>query len=128
MSFKAKFKVGGKEYNVLNCSYDLSQEVDATGRPSSINRGGRINLIVESNGETDLFEWQCSSFERKDGSIEFTKRDTEATLKKLNFTEGYLIKYKEQFDSTGTNPLTQSVTISCREIECGPAKHTNEWS
>ncbi|KZS38900.1 phage tail protein [Aquimarina aggregata] len=127
MSFKAKLKVGGKEYNVLSCSYDLNQEVDATGRPSSITRGGRINLTVESTGETDLFEWQCSSFERKNGSITFSKRDTDAKMKELKFDEGYLVKFKEQFDSTGSNPLVTSFTISAREIESGQGKHINEW-
>ncbi len=127
MSFKAIFKVGGKEYNVLSCSYDLNQEVDATGRPSSINRGGRVNLTVESNEDTFFFEWQCSSFERKDCSITFTKRDNDATLKTLKITEGYLVKFKEQFDSTGTNPLITSFCISAREIESGQGKHINEW-
>jgi len=46
MSFKSKLKVGGKELNILNASYDLHQEVDASGRPSSVTRGGTIYLTV----------------------------------------------------------------------------------
>ncbi|AXT60383.1 phage tail protein [Aquimarina sp. AD10] len=127
MSFKAKLKVGGQEYNVLSCTYALNQETDATGRPSSVTRGGKIDLVIESSDGTEMFEWQCSSFERKDGSITFTKRDNDATLKTINFTEGYLVKFKEQFDSTGSNPLTTSFCISAREIESGQGKHINEW-
>ena len=46
MSFKAKLNVGGQDVNVLNLNYALKQETDATGRPSSITRGGKISLTV----------------------------------------------------------------------------------
>jgi len=127
MSFKAKLKVAGKEVNVLFCSYDLHQDVDPTGRPSSITRGGRINLIIESNGDSDFFEWMTDPFGRKDGSIVFVKRDTDATLKEIKFTEGYLVKYKESFESSGDSPLKESFTISAKEIVSGTGSHKNEW-
>jgi hypothetical protein len=44
MSFKAKLKIAGKELDVLACSYKFHQETDSTGRPSSVTRGGQINL------------------------------------------------------------------------------------
>ena len=127
MSFKAKLKVAGKELNVLNCSYSLNQEMDATGRPSSITRGGQINLTVESNGETDLFEWMCNNFERKDGSVVFLKRDSDATMKELKFKEGYMIAFSESFSATNTNPMEVSFTISAKEMTMGNGTHTNEW-
>ncbi|MCS3532773.1 type VI secretion system tube protein TssD [Chryseobacterium sp. JUb7] len=127
MSFKAKLSVAGKEYNVLNVSYGLFQETDATGRPSTVTRGGKIEVIIEGTGSTDLFEWMTNSFERKDGSVKFFKRDSDATLKELKFTEGYLVKHRENFDSTGENPLTETFTISARKIELGSGAYENEW-
>ncbi|NII28426.1 phage tail protein [Pseudoflavitalea sp. X16] len=127
MSFKSKLKVAGKEVNVLACSYALKQETDATGRPSSITRGGKITLTIESTGDTSFFEWMTNNFERKDGSIVFSKRDTDAAQKTLNFTEGYLVDYKENFDSTGDSPITETFTISAQTIEVGSGKHVNEW-
>jgi hypothetical protein len=127
MSFKAKLKVAGKELNVLGCHYAMKQETDATGRPSSITRGGKITLTVESNGETTFFEWMCNNFERKDGSIVFVKRDTDATLKELTFKEAYLVDYKENFDSTGENPIVETFTLSAKEIAVGNGTHVNEW-
>ena len=127
MSFKAKLKVAGQEYNVLSVSYGLFQETDPTGRPSTVTRGGKIDITVEGTGETDLFEWMTNSFERKDGCVVFVKRDSDATLKELKFTEGYLVKHKENFDSTGKNPLTESFTISARKIEMGTGAYENEW-
>ncbi len=127
MSFKAKLKVAGKEYNVLGVSYDLAQETDQTGRPSTVTRGGRIRLQVESTGETELFEWMTNNFERKDGAITFIKRDSEATLKELNFREAYMVKYEETFSHEGKNPLVESFTISAREIALGGGAFANEW-
>lgn len=127
MSFKARLKVAGKEYNVLNVSYGLFQETDATGRPSTITRGGKIDVIIEGTGSTELFEWMTNSFERKDGSIVYYKRDSKATLKELKFTEAYLVKHRENFDSTGENPLTESFTISAKTIGIGSGEYVNEW-
>ena len=119
MSFKAIMNLAGKDYTVLNVSYGLFQETDATGRPSTVSRGGKIDVTIEGTGATDFFEWMTNSFERKEGSIKFLKRDSEATLKELKFTEAYLVKHKERFDSTGDNPLTETFTISARKIEMG---------
>jgi len=127
MSFKAKLKVSGKEVNVLHCNYALKQETDATGRPSSITRGGKITMTVESTGDTQFFEWMCNNFERKDGSIVFVKRDSDATLKELKFKEAYLVEYRENFDATGENPVTETFTLSAREIGLGSGSHANEW-
>lgn len=127
MSFKAILKVGGNEYNVLNCSYDLNQETDATGRPSSITRGGKIHLIVESTADTSLSDWMFNNFERRDGSVVFLKRDTDATAKELQFTEGYMVGYQESFDSTGDNPMNESFTISAKSIGIGNGEHVNNW-
>ncbi len=127
MSFKTKLKLAGKEYNVLNVNYGLIQETDPTGRPSSIARGGKIDLTIESTGGTELFELMTNNFERKDGSVVFIKRDTDATLKELKFEEAYVVKYKENFDSTGKNPLTESVTLSAKKISMGTGEHVNEW-
>ena len=127
MSFKAKLTVAGKDYNVLECNYDLKQEVDASGRPSSVTRGGQINLTVESTGETTLFEWMCNNFERKDGSVTFFKRDTDAKLKELSFTEGYLVYYKEKFDAVDNKPMSETFTISAHEIKLGSGSLKNEW-
>ena len=127
MSFKAKLNVGGKEFNVLNVNYGSFQQTDATGRPSTVTRGGKIDVTIEGTGSTELFEWMTNNFERKDGSVKFFKRDSDATLKELKFTEGYLVKHKENFDSTGENPLTETFTISARKIEMGTGVYENEW-
>lgn len=128
MSFKAQLEVAGAKNNVLDLSYHLKQETDATGRPSSVTRGGQITVTVESTGDTKFFEWMCNNFERKDGKVTFTKRDSDATMKELSFKEGYLVAYRENFNAAGENPITETFTISAKEIGMGNASHVNEWA
>lgn len=128
MSFKAQLEVAGHKNNVIDISYALKQETDATGRPSTITRGGKIYITVESTGDTKFFEWMCNNFERKDGKVTFTKRDSDATMKELNFKEGYLVDYRENFSSTSDNPITETFTISAKEISMGNASHVNQWA
>jgi hypothetical protein len=127
MSFKVVLKVNGKELNVVQHNYGLHQETDATGRPSAITRGGKITLTVESTGDTGLFEWMCNNFERKDGSIVYIKRDSNATLKELSFKEAYMVDYKEDFDSVNSKPVTETFTISAKSLKMGSGEHVNEW-
>ncbi|WP_028789066.1 type VI secretion system tube protein TssD [Terrimonas ferruginea] len=127
MSFKAKLTVAGKDYVVLNCQYSLHQEVDSTGRPSSITRGGKISVTVESNSGTELFEWMCNNFERKDGTITFFKRDSDARMKELNFKEGYVVNFEERFAADNDQPMIITFGISAKEISMGNGTHKNEW-
>lgn len=128
MSFKSKLKVGGKELTILKAHYDLFQEVDATGRPSSVTRGGKITLTVESTGDSFFYEWMTNNFDRKDGSIMYVKRDTDAKLKEVIFTEAYMVSYNENFDASGENPLTETFTISARQMKIGEGEIVNEWT
>jgi hypothetical protein len=127
MSFKLELSVGGKKVNVLSCSYALKQETDATGRPSTVSRGGKIQVVIESTGDSTFFDWMINNFERKDGAITFLKRDTNATMKELKFEEAYLVDYRENFDSSNEMPVTESFTLSARAISIGGSKHENEW-
>ncbi|MDX6184113.1 type VI secretion system tube protein TssD, partial [Flavobacterium sp. Fl-77] len=71
--------------------------------------------------------WMTNNFERKDGSVKFIKRDSNATLKELKFTEAYMVKYKENFDHNSENPLTETFMISARKISMGGGEFDNAW-
>lgn len=125
MSFKANLKFGGKEYRVLSVNFALSRYIDDTGRPSSVTRGGEIQFSVESTGDTELFEGMCNSFDAKDGSVVFLKRDQDATMKELKFKRAHITNYSESFSDNGG--MFTTFGISCDEIEMGNGKHSNEW-
>jgi hypothetical protein len=127
MSFKSVFKVDGKEYNVLSCSYSLHQDIDNTGRPSSITRGGTVNIVVESRDGSELFNWASDSYLKKDATITFNKRDSDAKLKELEIKEAYCVGYQESFDSSGSGAMVESFTLSAKSIKMGEGSHDNEW-
>ncbi len=128
MSFKAIFKVDGNEYRVLSCSYSLHQDIDNTGRPASVTRGGVVNLVVESTDDTSLFEWMCDSYLKKDATITFNKRDEDSKMKELEIGEAYLVNYEEAFDDSGSGAMIQSFSLSARNIKMGNGEHENEWA
>ena len=129
MSFRARLEVAGRKYNIINVNYSLAQETDPTGRPSAQIRGGRIEITLRSTNETRFFEWMTNSYEKKNGKVVFTKKDSNTPLKELNFTDGYVVKYKEKFDSLGLgrSSITETFTISAKAISMGLGEHVNVW-
>ena len=129
MSFRARLEVAGRKYNIINVNYSLAQETDPTGRPSAQIRGGRIEVTLKSTNETGFFEWLTDSCEKKDGKIVFVKRNSNVPFKELNFTAGYVVKYKEKLDSLGIgrSSFTETFTISAKAIRIGMGVHVNEW-
>ena len=127
MSFQAVLKLDGKEIRVLHCSYALSRDVDSTGRPSSMTRGGQINFEVESTDDNSLFAWIAGQYDLKDGEVTFFKRDSKTTMKTLKWTNGYIIQFTESLDAMGENPMTIHFTVTAEKIESNDAMHVNPW-
>jgi hypothetical protein len=127
MSFIAKLKLEGEEMNVLHCSFRFTQVTDATGRPSSIPQGGTINLVVESNNKSDLFDWMISPTQTKSGDVTFFRRDTMSKLKALEFTGAHCVDYCETFDHEGDHPMQIQLTISAHELKLNDSEFKNNW-
>jgi hypothetical protein len=127
MSFIAKLKIDGEEMNILHCGFRFSQVTDATGKPTAIPHGGNVNLIVESNGGTDLFDWMISPTQTKSGVITFFRRDTNSKLKTLEFTDAHCVDYYETFDHIGDNPMQIQLTLSAHEIKLNDSEFKNNW-
>jgi hypothetical protein len=127
MSFIAKLKLDGEEMNVLHCGFRFSQVTDATGKPTAIPKGGTIDLLVESTGGTDLFDWMISPTQTKNGVITFYRRDTKSKLKTLEFTDAHCVDYYETFDHIGENPMRIQLTISSRELKLNDSEFKNNW-
>ncbi len=127
MSFKAEFEVDGKKYRVLHCSYTMSQDTDATGRPSSGTRAGTIQLEVESTADTKLTAWAFDAFKELDGKVTFFQRNSDQKMKELTFKNGYIVNYSEAFTNQGENPMTEHFVITAKEIAMDSVTHKNDW-
>lgn len=127
MSFIAKLKLTGDEMNVLHCSFRLSQNTDATGKPTAVPQGGTVNLMVESDGSTDLFDWMISSTQTKSGTITFFRRDNMSKLKTLSFTDAHCVDYYEIFDHNSEEPMRIQLMLSAKEIKLNDSQFKNNW-
>jgi hypothetical protein len=127
MSFVAKANIDGEEMNVLHCGFRFMQGTDATGKPTSIPQGGTVQLTVESNGGTSLFDWMINPTQIKNGSVTFYRRDNMSKLKTLEFSEAYCVDYYESFDHEGDNPMQVQLTISAHELKLNDSEFKNNW-
>ncbi len=127
MSFLSKLIIDGKTYNVLECTYELNQSIDESGKPMGRPMGGQISLAIESDSDTDIFYWMKEPEQAKDGTITFYKRDAMAQQKMLQFTKGFCIHYKEQFIADDEAPMVTSLIISAEQIKLGSVDFKNLW-
>lgn len=128
MAFKARLNFSGKEYDVLNCSYNLNRDVDSKGRPSSGVYGGTIDVEVESTEDTSVIETMVNNqYKPAAGKLLIKKTDEDAKMKELAFEDSYIIKYTEGLSVTGQTPMSYKFTISARKLTLGGAEHVNDW-
>lgn len=121
-----KFFVDGKEWNVVDVDFKLFQETDNTGRPSSVARNLPIKMTVVpkhdwSNGEaSDLFEWMCDSYLKKDALIVFSNN------LEIEIGEAYMTSYRIKFEKNGQ--FFELIELSMKNIKIGNGEHENEWA
>lgn len=127
MSFIAKMDLEGETANILYCSFRFTQVTDATGRPSSVPKGGAVSLTVESAGGADLFDWMISPDQTRSGLITFYRRDTMSKLKTLEFTDAHCIDYQEVYQHDGDFPMQIKLVLSAKELKLNDSTFTNNW-
>ncbi len=127
MAFRATLNFGGKDFDVLDCKYELKRDVDSKGRPSSNIYGGLIRLHVESTEDTSILEQMTAQFKPNTGSVTFKKGDEEAKMKELTWENGYIVEFAEDIDIIGSKPMTITFTVSAQIIKIGGAQFEQNW-
>jgi len=127
MSFLAKFFLDDKEYNILECAYALHQSADNNGRPVGSPKGGQINLVLKSDGETNLFHWMKEPAMSKSGSIVFYKNDAMSHQMVLEFENAFCINLMEKFVANNQEPMKTTLIISAQSIKVNKLEFKNLW-
>ena len=128
MSFNTTLELDGKVFTILSFNYQTKQETDVTGRPSSINRAGMCTFTIELSKDASLFSsWAFDSYLMKTCVFKYEKRDTQATQRTVTFENSYLVKFIENFESTGSVPATLTCTISAQKLIAEDGEHENNW-
>ncbi len=127
MAFRTNLKFEGKEYDVLQCNYSFHRDVDLKGRPSSNVYGGSIFLSVESTDDTTIIAQMVNQFKPNSGTITFYKGDEDAKMKELSWENGYVIKYAEELDVVGREPMKICFEISAQKMKMEGAEVEQKW-
>jgi hypothetical protein len=127
MSFKCVFKLDNNEFNVLNFDISFDRPIDNFKRPAGLIRGCTIDFTVETSSNVALFSWFSTQFQTKNGTFTFMQRDSEQKMREVEFTDGYIIKYNENFSSFGDNPFVINILVSCNEVRIQSAMISNFW-
>ena len=127
MAFRSTLNLGGKEFDVLDCNYELKRDVDSKGRPSSNIYGGVIFVEIESTEDTSILEQMVNQFNPISGSIIFKKGNEESKMKELSWENGYIISFAEGIDIVGEKPMTIKFSVSAQVIKIGSASFEQNW-
>ncbi len=118
---------------VIDFSYNFNRDIDASGRPSGIVRGGTVQMTIESTKSAFLPTWMTlAQGKTKEGQIEIMDdTDDEKPIKTIKFKDAYIVEYGENFSWQGGENMMETFVISAREItiegDGGPAVYENEW-
>ena len=128
MSFLARLTFDSKSYyTVLDAQFEVTQGMGRDNLPNRKPEIGLIHLTLESANSLELFEWAILPNLTKSGSIVFSSRDFSDSLKTLQFSDAFCVKYKEHFVSDGSMPMRVMISISCHSISLHGAALSNHW-
>jgi len=127
MSFLSKLELDGDTYNVLECRYSFSQQIDNTGKPQGMPQGGEISIRIESTGNPELLGWMLDHNKTKDGKIIFYRRDAMSKLQELVFEKAYCINFTERFNANDNEPLQIEMQLIAKTFDVNGATHEKKW-
>lgn len=133
MALQGQLKIGGRTYGIVECSYDFSQTIDETGKPTSRPRGGTITFVMPATSDDDLFfyKWMFNKTQVHDGTFKFCVYTTrnQQSYKTVAFKNAYCINLRDYFNDSDSKLMYTTVTISAESISVGRggAELNNDW-
>jgi hypothetical protein len=106
-----------RKYKVLDCGYEIRQQVKDNGEPASGVGIGLIKIGIYSPGDNDLFfyEWMKDRNETKEGKI-ILSEPKERPTKTIEFKKAYCVGIADSFEKECANT---KITISAGEVSFG---------
>jgi hypothetical protein len=127
MSFKAELVLDGNTYILNSVFFQIDQAIDKFGRPSSIAKGGKIDIELFTVDDDVIFDWMVHPVKTLNGSINLYEADNETKLKEIQFENGYCIAYTEIFEQSSSENLVTKLTISAEKLSIGNIDLDNQW-
>lgn len=129
----AVLELEGAKAQVIDLNYSFSRATDPEkGQPTKVVRNGFISITVRSdekemNGK--IIGWMGQQDLPKTGSITIYKdADQQKELKKIEFENGFVVGYRENFNSQGVSANTiESFDISAEKIKVSGSEFKMRW-
>ena len=129
----AVLELEGAKAQVIDLTYSLSRATDPEkGQPTKVVRNGLISLTIRSdekemNGK--IIGWMNQQDLPKSGSITiFKDAEQSKELKKVEFENGFVVGYRENYNSQGVSSNTiESFDISAEIIKVSGAEFKMRW-
>lgn len=129
----AVLELEGAKAQVIDLSYSLSRATDPEkGQPTKVVRNGLISLTIRSdekemNGK--IIGWMNQQDLPKSGSITiFKDAEQSKELKKIEFENGFVVGYRENYNSQGVSSNTiESFDISAEVLKVAGAEFKMRW-
>ena len=122
MAFRGTLKIESIEYEILECEYEFTQAVDHTGRPTDRTRGGLINIVISSPGDSDtqLHQWMRDKDTIKDGTISLTiNYKNKECQKTIEFKDAYCVRLYEYFNDNNSVQMYLKMSIMPGTVKFG---------
>lgn len=114
---KAKLIIDGKEINVLWFTFGFNQGADRSGRPSQRPVFTGLKLIIETRKDLNLADWSFAPNQTKQLELHIYPVIMGGKTRKLYFYDCHLVNWKNAFSSTGSNPMSETLEITCAGVE-----------
>jgi len=124
MALNASLTVEGREYNILDLDYRLTQPTDTKGKPSGITTGGLINFTVNASKQDDFFfhEWVTSLSTVKSGRFTLPITDGIEHLETyVYFEDAYCTDLQVTYGNLNERQVYMRITISATVLAFGAA-------
>jgi hypothetical protein len=127
MVAKAELVLEGNTYLLNSVSIEIEQVADQFGRPSTVAKGGKIEIELFSVEDDVIFDWMVHTKKTLNGSINLYEADFETKVKEIKFEDAYCIEFNERFDEASGDNLVTKCKISAEKLSIGNIDLDNQW-
>ncbi len=127
MIFKAELILEGNTYLLNSLTFQLNQAIDKFGRPSSITKGGKIEIELFTVEDDVIFDWMVHPRKTLNGNINLYEADNETKFKEMKFENAYCIEYFEIFDHSISESMVTKLIVSAEKLSIGTIELDNQW-
>ncbi len=116
MSVEAKLIIDEKEINVLRFSFGFHQVADTNGRPSQKPVFVGLKLIIETRKDLNLADWSFDPNQTKQLELHIYPVVMGGKTRRIYFYDCHLINWKNDFSSTGSQPMCETLEITAAGV------------